>query len=172
MKVELIEKAAQIVGDNQLLVNIVSKRVQQLNRGADPYIVTTPEMQSGDIALTEIIEGKLVWHEMTEEELAATRQTSQEDPFAAAAAEELHARELQLQSQQLFQLILQGVEAELAVMIQRHLIEGQNNAGSVKNPPLSFPLLQKPGSAIHAAPGCLFPPPSQPWQKKQPPKAI
>lgn len=93
MKVELIEKAAQVVGDNQLLVNIVSKRVQQLNRGADPYIVTTPEMQSGDIALTEIIEGKLVWHEMTEEELAATRQTSQEDPFAAAAAEEPAAAE-------------------------------------------------------------------------------
>ena len=28
MKVELIEKAVEIVGDNQLLVNIVSKRVQ------------------------------------------------------------------------------------------------------------------------------------------------
>ena len=38
MKVELIEKAAQIVGDNQLLVNIVSKRVQQLNHGSDPFI--------------------------------------------------------------------------------------------------------------------------------------
>ena len=43
MKVELIEKAVEIVGDNQLLVNIVSKRVQQLNHGADPYVVTTPE---------------------------------------------------------------------------------------------------------------------------------
>ncbi len=67
MKVELIEKAAQIVGDNQLLVNIVSKRVQQLNQGADPYIPTTPEMGSGDIALTEIVEGKIIWREADDE---------------------------------------------------------------------------------------------------------
>lgn len=89
MKVELIEKAAEIVGDNQLLVNIVSKRVQQLNHGSDPYIVTTPEMQSGDIALTEIIEGKIIWHEMTDEELSASREASaaQDDPFLSMADE-------------------------------------------------------------------------------------
>ena len=78
MKVELIEKAAQIVGDNQLLVNIVSKRVQQLNHGSDPYIPTTPEMGCGDIALTEIIEGKITWREQTEEDLE-----QENDPFAA-----------------------------------------------------------------------------------------
>ncbi len=88
MKVELIEKAVEIVGDNQLLVNIVSKRVQQLNHGADPYVVTTPEMQCGDIALTEIIEGKIVWREQTDEELAAERAESEKiDPFDALAAE-------------------------------------------------------------------------------------
>lgn len=89
MKVELIEKAAEIVGDNQLLVNIVSKRVQQLNHGSDPYVVTTPEMQSGDIALTEIIEGKIIWHEMTDEELMASRgdSSAQDDPFLSMADE-------------------------------------------------------------------------------------
>lgn len=89
MKVKLIEKAAEIVGDNQLLVNIVSKRVQQLNHGADPYIPTTPEMQSGDIALTEIVEGKITWHEMTPEEIAASRaeQAEEKDPFADLAKE-------------------------------------------------------------------------------------
>lgn len=66
MNVELIEKAAQIVGDNQLLVNIVSKRVQQLNKGADPFVPTTPETGTGDIALMEIIEGKLVWYEASD----------------------------------------------------------------------------------------------------------
>ncbi len=70
MNVELIEKAATVVGDNQLLVNIVSKRVQQLSHGADPYIPTTPDMGSGDIALTEIIEGKLVWRPLSEAELS------------------------------------------------------------------------------------------------------
>ena len=86
MNVELIEKAAQIVGDNQLLVNIVSKRVQQLNHGSDPYIVTTPEMQCGDIALTEIIEGKITWREMTPEEYAASRGEDQDaNPVAELA---------------------------------------------------------------------------------------
>lgn len=79
MKTELIEKAAQIVGDNQLLVNIVSKRVQQLNHGSDPYIPTEPEMGCGDIALTEIIEGKITWREQTEEDLE-----KENDPFAEA----------------------------------------------------------------------------------------
>lgn len=94
MKVELIEKAAQIVGDNQLLVNIVSQRVQQLNKGADPFVPTTPETGTGDIALMEIIEGKIVWHEMTDEEYTA--QAASDDLFnelfsdgeAAAAPEE------------------------------------------------------------------------------------
>ncbi len=96
MNVELIEKAAQIVGDNQLLVNIVSKRVQQLNHGSDPFIVTTPEMQCGDIALTEIIEGKITWHEMTPEELAASKgEPVESDPFAELAndAENLSSAE-------------------------------------------------------------------------------
>ena len=68
MKTELIEKASRIVGDNQLLINIVSKRVQQLTHGADPFVPTVPEMGLGDIALTEIVEGKLVWREVSEEE--------------------------------------------------------------------------------------------------------
>ena len=37
MKTELIERARRIVDDNQLFINIVSKRVQQINHGADPY---------------------------------------------------------------------------------------------------------------------------------------
>ncbi len=87
MKVELIEKAAAIVGDNQLLVNIVSKRVQQLNHGSDPFVPTTPEMGSGDIALMEIINGKLVWREMTDEEVAEeAAEASLDDELAPAPA--------------------------------------------------------------------------------------
>lgn len=82
MKVELIEKAAEIVGDNQLLVNIVSKRVQQLNHGADPYVPTTPEMGCGDIALTEIIEGKIIWHQASDDELAAMNREVEDDSFS------------------------------------------------------------------------------------------
>lgn len=88
MKTELIEKASRVVGDNQLLINIVSKRVQQLTHGSDPYVPTTPEMGLGDIALTEIVEGKLVWREATDE--VAEGET---DPFAALSTEETPAAE-------------------------------------------------------------------------------
>ena len=38
---------------------MVSKRVQQLNTGRAPLIDTLPSMGAADIALTEIIEGKV-----------------------------------------------------------------------------------------------------------------
>lgn len=66
MKTELIDKAAKIVKDPQLLVNIVSQRVTQLNAGHVPYVPTDSEMGAADIALTEIIQGKLVWRECEE----------------------------------------------------------------------------------------------------------
>ncbi len=59
MKSELVEKAAEIVPDPQVLINVVSKRVQQLNTGRAPLIDTVPSMGAADIALTEIIEGKI-----------------------------------------------------------------------------------------------------------------
>ena len=59
MKSELVEKAAEIVPDPQVLINMVSKRVQQLNSGRAPLIDTVPSMGAADIALQEIIEGKI-----------------------------------------------------------------------------------------------------------------
>ena len=60
MKSNLVVKAAEIIKDPQILVNVVSKRVAQLNQGRSPLIDTVPSMGSADIALTEIIEGKVV----------------------------------------------------------------------------------------------------------------
>lgn len=85
MKVELIEQALEIVNDKQLLINIVSKRVRQINQGADPFIPTTPDMGSADIALTEIIEGKIVWRAMTEEDLEAANAPSVVELFAESS---------------------------------------------------------------------------------------
>lgn len=42
-----------------MLVNIVSKRVRQLNAGHKPMVDTLGRMGLADIALKEIIEGKL-----------------------------------------------------------------------------------------------------------------
>ena len=60
MKSSLVDQAAEIIKDPQILVNIVSKRVAQLNQGRSPLIETVPSMGAADIALTEIIEGKVV----------------------------------------------------------------------------------------------------------------
>ena len=59
MKSDLVEQAAELVPDPQILINMVSKRVQQLNAGRAPLIETLPSMGAADIALTEIIEGKV-----------------------------------------------------------------------------------------------------------------
>jgi DNA-directed RNA polymerase subunit omega len=59
MKSDLLEKAAEIVTDPLVLVNLVSQRVRQLNSGRSPLIPTRPSMGAADIALTEIIEGKI-----------------------------------------------------------------------------------------------------------------
>ncbi len=59
MKSELVEKAAEIISDPQVLINLVSKRVRQLNQGRAPLIQKLPSMGMADVALTEIIEGKI-----------------------------------------------------------------------------------------------------------------
>lgn len=60
MKSSLVDQAAEIVKDPQVLVNIVSQRVRQLNSGRSPLVDALPSMGAADIALTEIIEGKIV----------------------------------------------------------------------------------------------------------------
>lgn len=59
MKSDLLEQASEIVTDPLVLVNLVSQRVRQLNSGRSPLIETRPSMGVADIALQEIIEGKI-----------------------------------------------------------------------------------------------------------------
>ena len=60
LNAELIEKAKQKVTSVPLLVNIVSRRVRQLNAGMRPYLKpNSPNEEKVDIALREIVEGKL-----------------------------------------------------------------------------------------------------------------
>jgi len=60
MKSSLLVQAAEVIPDPQILVNVVSRRVTQLNQGRSPLIETVPSMGAADIALTEIIEGKVI----------------------------------------------------------------------------------------------------------------
>lgn len=59
MKSELVEKAATVITDIPLLINMVSKRVRQLNQGRPALVDKKPGMREADVALTEIIEGKI-----------------------------------------------------------------------------------------------------------------
>lgn len=59
MKSDLLDKASEVITDPLVLINLVSQRVRQLNSGRSPLIQTRPSMGVADIALTEIIEGKI-----------------------------------------------------------------------------------------------------------------
>ena len=62
LKAELSEKALKLVGNPNVLINLVSRRVRQLNSGGNrPLIMETAGLSTADIALTEIIEGKMSW---------------------------------------------------------------------------------------------------------------
>ena len=65
MNAELIKKALEIVGNPNILVNLISRRVRQLNAGGGgisrPLVADTGNQGMADIALREIIEGKMGW---------------------------------------------------------------------------------------------------------------
>lgn len=61
MNSQLVEEASKVIPVPQLLINAVSKRVRQLTSGHRPMIDTGGHsMGFSDIALKEIIEGKLI----------------------------------------------------------------------------------------------------------------
>jgi DNA-directed RNA polymerase subunit omega len=65
MNAELCRKAAEKVGNPNVLVNLVSRRVRQLNSGGGglsrPLISDVGNLGAADIALREIIEEKIGW---------------------------------------------------------------------------------------------------------------
>jgi DNA-directed RNA polymerase subunit omega len=74
---ELCRKALEKVGNPNVLVNLVSRRVRQLNSGSGglsrPLIADATNLGAADIALREILEEKIGW-ELPELE-AVTRPT-------------------------------------------------------------------------------------------------
>jgi DNA-directed RNA polymerase subunit omega len=59
MQSHLVDEAAKIIPSVPVLVNVVSKRVRQLSNGHKPMVEVFAKMGLSDIALTEIIQGKL-----------------------------------------------------------------------------------------------------------------
>jgi len=64
MTTQLLQEAAQVIPNQQTLINVVSKRVRQLGLGHRPLVETTPRMSLTDIALKEIISGKLTYESL------------------------------------------------------------------------------------------------------------
>lgn len=65
MNAELCKKALDKVGNPNVLINMVSRRVRQLNAGGGghnrPLIAETAGLGAADIALSEISEGNLAY---------------------------------------------------------------------------------------------------------------
>ena len=59
MMSHLVEEAAKKIPSVPLLVNVISKRVRQLSAGHKPMIEMLTRMGLADIALSEVIAGKL-----------------------------------------------------------------------------------------------------------------
>jgi DNA-directed RNA polymerase subunit omega len=61
---ELCRKALEKVGNPNILVNVISRRVRQLTSGGPggrPLVSDTAGLGAADVAMLELIEGKLDW---------------------------------------------------------------------------------------------------------------
>jgi DNA-directed RNA polymerase subunit omega len=76
MNSELTKKALELVGNPSTLVNLMSRRVRQLTSGGGGMSrpLVEPPVGAGvaDIALLEIIEGKITFESTQEEAVEAT----------------------------------------------------------------------------------------------------
>ena len=70
MKAHLLKAANEVILDQKLLVNVISRRVRQLAQGHRPLVEFAPGMGLADVALTEVINKKLTYE--------STLQTPQE----------------------------------------------------------------------------------------------
>jgi len=61
MNSHLVKAASNVVTNQQILVNMVSRRVRQLTLGHRPLVEFVPGLGFADIALSEIADGKIVF---------------------------------------------------------------------------------------------------------------
>ncbi len=59
MNSELARRALEKVGNPNVLINLISRRVRQLNSGNRPLMAETAGLGLADIALTELLEEKM-----------------------------------------------------------------------------------------------------------------
>jgi len=72
MRDDYIRQALLVIDDPNILVNVVSRRVKQLKRGNRPLVESLEKLSLEDIALREIMEGKISYELATAAELLAS----------------------------------------------------------------------------------------------------
>jgi len=63
MQSHLLERAEKVIKNQQILVNVISRRVRQLGNGHRPLVEVQARMGFADTALLEVIEGKIGYEE-------------------------------------------------------------------------------------------------------------
>ncbi len=59
MRDEYLIEAQKVIDDPNILINVVSRRVKQLKYGMKPLVESLEKLEPEDIALREVIEGKI-----------------------------------------------------------------------------------------------------------------
>lgn len=67
MRDEYLQQAQTIVEDPNALINLVSRRSKQLKHGSKPLIESLEKLEPEDVALREIIEGKITYQPWDED---------------------------------------------------------------------------------------------------------
>ena len=67
MRDDYLQSAQLVITDPNILINVVSRRAKQLKNGYKPLIESLERLSAEDIALREIIEGKISY-QLGEEE--------------------------------------------------------------------------------------------------------
>lgn len=61
MRDDYLKEAKTIIKDPNVLINVVSRRVKQLKRGSRPLVESLEKLSLEDVALREVIEGKITF---------------------------------------------------------------------------------------------------------------
>lgn len=71
MRDDYLQQAQQVITDPMILINVVSRRAKQLKSGYKPLIESLERLSAEDMALREIIEGKITYQLDESEDEAA-----------------------------------------------------------------------------------------------------
>jgi len=61
MRDDYLKEAHKIIPDANILINVISRRVKQLRRGSRALVESLEKLSFEDVALREVIEGKITY---------------------------------------------------------------------------------------------------------------